>query len=127
MSYDLSNIVANDGKPKGEFTLRCISAKIKKTRNNEDMFAIEYCIISDSFSNFRVYDNFMLEGKGAQYAMPKLAHLMDLIEVPRNAVSDSSPWLNKIINANLTTENDRTVIKKYSKVEVDDTFHTESF
>lgn len=117
MSYDLSGVKASNGKPKGKYNLKCLAAKVKKSQKGEDMFALEFCIKGENFNNFKIYDNFMLQGNGAQYAMPKLAYLMDQIEVPRDAISDSTPWLNKMVTAEIGQDKDgRNIVKEYSKL-----------
>lgn len=101
MSYDLSNTTASNGKPKGRYTLRVTSAKIVKTKKNEDMFAVEFVITGEDFNKFKIGDSFMLQGNAAKFTMPKLAYLMDMVGVPRTAVSDSAIWLGKHVEAEI--------------------------
>ena len=113
MSYDLSGETASSGKPKGKFTLRCLSAKIKQSKKGEDMFAVEFMIAGKEFNKFKIYDMFMLQGAGAVYAKPKLAYLMDRMGVERN-LDNLTPWLSKTVDAELGQDKDGfTKVREY--------------
>lgn len=116
MSYDLSGITASNGKPKGRFTLRVLEAKIKKSRAGEDMFSIKFCITGKEFNKFTMSDLFMLQGKGAEFAMPKCAYLMDMLEIPRDSLANTQVFLNKLIDAEVGQDKEGyTKVKEYFK------------
>jgi len=117
MSYDLSGVKASNGKPKGKFVLRILSAKVKPSRKGEDMLSLEMSITGDEFEKFKVFETFMLQGNGATVSLPKIAYLMDLLEVERN-LDNMTPWLNKLIEADLKQdENGYTKVNEYFKYE----------
>jgi len=97
---DLSGVEASSGKPKGKFTLRVLSAKQTKSQAGENMIKMELCIVGEKFSKYRLYEVFMLEGKGASIGMGRLADLMDKIDIPRT-LDDMSPFLNKLVDADI--------------------------
>lgn len=125
MSYDLSGVTASNGKPKGRFPLRVLSAKIKKSQKGEDMFSVEFCITGKEFAKFKVYDQFMLQGKGAEFAMPKLAYLMDQLGVDRS-LDNITPWLNKNVEADLGQDAyGFTKVREYFKYTGDESSNNE--
>lgn len=126
MSYDLTDETASNGKPQGKFNLRVLSAKLKQSKAGEDMFSIEFAILGIASNKLRIYDNFMLEGKGAKMGRPKLAYLMDQAGVPRDAINDSSPWLNKVVCGDIGQKDGRNVAFDYfppmEETETDEAF-----
>lgn len=114
---DLSGYNATQGSPKGEFTLRICSAKMKDTKAGPKALNLEMAVVGPTHAKAKVFEQFNIHNesqKAQQIAREKLVNLLESLDMEKKIdTSNLTPLLNKLVNAVLVHDENG-----YSKVKL---------
>ena len=113
-TLDLSNYEATSGVPKGEFSVRVTSAKMKKSRNGDDYLNLELSVVGDKYKGYKVYENLNIFNANQE----KLVNLLESMELSKAIdTNDLTPLLNKVVKAKLKEDGEYAKVVSYKKHE----------
>ncbi len=128
---DLSGYNATQGSPKGEFTLRICSAKMKDTKAGPKALNLEMAVVGPTHAKAKVYEQLNIDNeseKARNIAREKLVNLLESLGMEKKIDrSNLQPFLNKLVNAVLVhDENGYSKVKLFKPATQQDN-QTESY
>ena len=112
---DLSGYDAQQGSPKGEFTMRLCAAKMRETKAGPKALNLEFAVVGPTHAKAKVYESLNIYNNSVvaqKIAREKLVNLLECLDMEKSIDPENlTPLLNKLVNAVLVHDD-----RGYSKV-----------